>query len=234
MHKLKTQTMLIIGLGLLAFTPAVHADEWNQKTIFTFSGPVEIPGRVLDAGTYVFKLANSASDRHIVQVFSGDEMRLYGTFLAIPDYRMKPSDKPIVKFEERPGGSPDAIKGWFYPGRNYGHEFVYPKNRAVELARTLHTPVPAMPTELAVDIIKLDVRLDGPEVVELDAAPLMAEEPDGEEAEIEADFQTAPVAHPELPDHLPKTATQMTLAVLIGSLLMGAGLAMRVSATRSR
>jgi len=111
MIKLKAQTLLLIGLGALALTPAIHADEWNQRTVFTFSGPVEVPGRTLDAGTYVFKLANSASDRHIVQVFSGDESHLFATFLAIPDYRLHPTDKTIVRFEERPGDSPDAIKG---------------------------------------------------------------------------------------------------------------------------
>jgi hypothetical protein len=229
-----TQSILVVAMGVLAVAPAAHADEWNQKTIFTFSGPVEIPGQVLEAGTYVFKLADSASDRHIVQVFSGDGMRLYGTFLAIPDYRMKPSEKTIVKFEERPGGGPDAIKGWFYPGRTYGHEFVYPKKRAAELARTLHTNIPAMPTELAEDTTQQDVTLDGPVVAELDDAPLIAEESDGREAEIAEVFQTTALPQSPLPEHLPETATQMPLVVLSGALLIGSGLALRANAKRSR
>ena len=77
-----------------------------------------------------------------MQVFNADGTKLFGTFLAIPDYPMHPSDKPIVRFEERMGGAPDAIKGWFYPGRNYGHEFVYPKKRAAELAVMAHASVP--------------------------------------------------------------------------------------------
>jgi hypothetical protein len=228
-----TQSILVAAMGLAALAPAAHADEWNQKTIFTFSGPVEIPGQVLEAGTYVFKLADSGSNRHIVQVFSGDGMRLYGTFLAISDYRMKPSDKTIVKFEERPGGGPDAIKGWFYPGRVYGHEFVYPKKRATELAKTLHTNIPAMPTELAEDTTKQDVTLDGPVVAELDDAPLTAEEPDGSEAEIEAVFQTTALPPSSLPEHLPETATQTPLAALAGAILLGGGIALRAHAKRS-
>jgi hypothetical protein len=151
MSKLQTTMMLLAGLGALALTPAVRAQghvSWSQRTVFTFSGPVEIPGQVLPAGTYVFKLANSSSNRNIVQVFNKDENHLFGMFLAVPDYRLHKSDKTIVRFEERPAGSPPAIKAWFNPRRNEGHEFVYPKTRAIELAKANHTPVPAMPTEL--------------------------------------------------------------------------------------
>src|SRR5215469_9909888 len=96
MKKLTINLLLAIGLGALALPPRVTADEWNQKTIITFSGPVEIPGQVLPAGTYVFKLANSQTSRHIVQVFNQDEDHVFGTFLAIPDYRLKPADEPII------------------------------------------------------------------------------------------------------------------------------------------
>ena len=55
--------------------PLAQADTWNRKTEITFSEPVEIPGvhlagwGVLPAGTYVFKILDSQSDRHIVQIF---------------------------------------------------------------------------------------------------------------------------------------------------------------------
>jgi LPXTG-motif cell wall-anchored protein len=210
----------------MAIAPAARADEWNQKTVFTFSGPFEIPGQVLGAGTYVFKLADSASNRHIVQVFNADGTKLFGTFLAIPDYRMHPSDKPIVRFEERMGGAPDAIKGWFYPGRNYGHEFVYPKKRAAELAVMAHAPVPAMPTELVADTTRTDTSLTGPEVAELDEAPLVVEEPDGEEVEVAAAFMTS-APHAELPDSLPETGSILPLMSIAGVVLLGAAILTR-------
>ena len=104
------------GLLALSLVPRAGADEWNQKTIMTFSGPVEIPGQVLPAGTYVFKLADSQADRNVVEVFNKDESHMYGFFLAIPDYRLKPRGKPIITFEERAAGAPEAVKAWFYPG----------------------------------------------------------------------------------------------------------------------
>jgi len=118
-----------------AFTPKACADENDKKTIVTFSEPFEIPGVALPAGTYVFKLVNSMTDRNIVQVFDKDETRLYATVFAIPDYRPQPTGATVTYFEERTAGAPQAIRAWFYPGDEVGQEFVYPPSRATELAK---------------------------------------------------------------------------------------------------
>jgi len=123
--------------------PSAHADEWNKQTYLTFSGPVQVPGASLPAGTYMFKLADLQGNRHVVQVFDKDGTKLYTTILAIPDQRLEPTDKPVVMFSETPAGTPAAIKAWFYPGDTIGDEFVYPKRRAVELAKTMKAIVPA-------------------------------------------------------------------------------------------
>ncbi len=95
MNKVRIIAFVCIGV-LGAMLPQAKADESNQKTIFTFSGPVEIPGQVLAPGTYVFKLMESMSDRNFVQVFNKDETHLYGTILAIPDYRLKAMGKNVI------------------------------------------------------------------------------------------------------------------------------------------
>ena len=71
-------SMLLVGL--LSAT-SIRADEWNKKTVVTFTEPVQIPGAVLPAGTYVFKLMDSASDRNIVQIFNADETHLFGPWV---------------------------------------------------------------------------------------------------------------------------------------------------------
>ena len=124
-----------------ALAPAARADEWNKKTILTFSGPVQIPGATLPAGSYVFKLADIPGNRHVVQVFDKDEKKIYTTMLAVPNQRLDPSDKPVVLFSERATGSPQAVKVWYYPGETIGNEFVYPKSQAVRIARESHTRV---------------------------------------------------------------------------------------------
>ncbi len=136
-----------VALVGAVLTPAARADSYNEKTVITFSGPVEIPGvhlkgwGVLPAGTYVFKIVDSKSDRHIVQIFSKDEKTVYATILAIPNYRLKATDKTVITFRERPAGEPEALRAWFYPGKAWGEEFVYPKSKAIEIAQSANTAV---------------------------------------------------------------------------------------------
>jgi hypothetical protein len=233
MNRMKTRAMLFVGLGLLGgMVQRAAADDFDQKTVFTFSGPVEIPGQVLSAGTYVFKLADSSSDRNIVQVFNKDETNLYGTFLAIPDYRIKPAGKTIITFEERPAGSPEAVKAWFYPGENYGRDFVYPKPKATALAKANNTPVPSMPAEFAANTIKPAATVKAPHIVAMSQAPLKAQKPTEEEVEIAEVFAVS--AEAPLPPTLPTTASPLPLIGLVGLLSIGAGVGLRFAAAKAR
>src|SRR3979490_859685 len=154
----KTTAVCFMALIGVALAPIARADDWNRKTVITFSGPVEIPGvhlkgfSILPAGTYVFKILDSLSDRHIVQIFSKDEKTVYATILAIPNYRLKATDKTVITFRERPAGQPEALRAWFYPGRNWGEEFVYPKAKAMELAKETNTPVLFTQVEIPLEV----------------------------------------------------------------------------------
>ena len=112
-----------------AIVAGARADEWDKKTIVTFNEPIQIPGQVLPAGTYVFKLASSNSDRHIVQVWNEDQTQILATILTAPDYRVDAPDRTIMELEERRGNSPMALHSWFYPGDNAGQQFLYPGYR---------------------------------------------------------------------------------------------------------
>ena len=132
------KTYFIIGLiiALAAFFEVTaHADELNQTTILTFSQPIQIPGQILSAGTYVFRLADSDSDRNIVQIFSSDQTHLYATFLAIPTERQTSTDDTSMTFAEKGAGNPEALLNWFYPGRLTGHALVYSREQEKELAQ---------------------------------------------------------------------------------------------------
>ena len=96
-------------LGFAGVSMAHAAQTRDNKTTLTFSQPVEIPGHVLPAGTYVFRLADSLSDRHIVQVFNADGSRIIATVLAINNYRLTATNKTVISFNEVPRGSPETI-----------------------------------------------------------------------------------------------------------------------------
>lgn len=244
-------TTTVLGLALLGAvtSPAVKADSWDRKSVITFSGPVEIPGvhqkgwGILPAGTYVFKILDSQSDRHIVQIFNKDENEVYATILAIPNYRLKATDKTVMTFTERPAGQPEALRAWFYPGRNWGEEFVYGKAMAVELAKTTNTAVLYTPAELPVEVEEPIKTADAPAVVAMKTAPVMAVKPTGEDVEL-AEVVTPPpaeiaptpapvqMAAAETPAELPHTASPMGLIALIGLLALGGALTLRLMQKR--
>src|SRR5580658_5543597 len=141
---MKRLILAVASIGLLgiAFAPGARADEWNKLTTMTVNEPIQVPNQVLPAGTYVIKLLDSQSDRHIVQIFNADQSHLFTTILAIPNYRIQPTGKTVFTFWETPPGQPKALRAWFYPGDNFGQEFAYPKSAAVQIAAVAHEPVP--------------------------------------------------------------------------------------------
>src|SRR6266481_7987938 len=213
MKLFKTATT-VCSMALMGaiFAPGVKADDWNRKTVITFSGPVEIPGvhlagwGVLPAGTYVFKILDSQSDRHIVQIFNKEETTIYATILAIPNYRLKATDKTVITFRERPAGEPEALRAWFYPGRNWGEEFVYPKAKAMALAKATNTAVLYTEVDIPAEVAEPIKSASAPVVVELKRAPIMAMKPTGEEVQL-AEVVTSPPAEVAMaaPAALPST-----------------------------
>jgi len=228
---------LLKGLGIalslavlcLLVVPTARADDWNRKTVVTFSGPVEVPGvgqHNLPAGTYVFKIVDSQSDRHIVQIFNQDETQVLTTILAIPNYRLKTTNKTVITFRERPAGEPEALRAWFYPGRAWGEEFVYEKTRAIELAKETNTPVLATRIELAAAPIET-----------LKTAPVEAVAPTGEPVELSQVVEAPPAASAEpttvaAADPLPATASPLPLIALFGLLTIIGGFALSAFSKR--
>jgi len=185
-------TLFSVALLAGAVLLPAKADTWDKKTVITFNAPVEIPGKVLLPGTYVFKLLDSAGNRNIVQIFNKDETQLIGTVLAIPDYRMKPADKPLITFEERASGAPPAIKAWYYPGDNYGARFVYPHNRAVELAKRTNDSVPSMSNDMAKHMTTQATSKSDDSIQAMEHTNVTAVKPSGEEVELELIILPAP------------------------------------------
>jgi hypothetical protein len=223
----------------VTFSPSAKADDYDKKTTVTFSGPVEIPPvyitgmRVLPAGTYVFKLMNSSSNRHIVQIFNKEQTKIFATVLAIPNYRLVAKNKTVITFNEGVRGAPQPIRAWFYPGANWGEEFVYPKTRAVELAKVTKTPVLALQAEVPLEVAKPE---EAQVATQLQQTPVMAIKPSGEVVELAQVIQTEPPATvaaapeqatPVAENKLPGTASSLPLIALCGLLALGGAFSIR-------
>jgi hypothetical protein len=225
-----------LALMGMVFAPSANADTWNKKTIVTFSAPVQTPGvhqpgyEVLPAGTYVFKIMNTAGNRHIVQIFNEDETKVLATVLTIPNARLKPADQTTLNFRETPAGEAPAMRAWFYPGEQWGHEFVYPKKKAAELAKASGEPV--LEAQMPAEAPKPEASAV---VSELEREPVKAVEPSGKEV-AEAVVVTPPPAEKvEVAQaELPKTASPLPLIALLGLLALGGAAGLHVAERRVR
>jgi hypothetical protein len=215
---MNSKNFLIAGffLALICAMPGrLMADEYDQATELTFNDPVEVPGQVLAAGTYWFTLVDSSSDRDIVQIWNEDRSQLVTTTFTVPDYRLQPTGKTVVNFDERPADQPEAIQGWFYPGENFGHEFVYPKSRAISLAQQIHQPVLSMRDEPLNDLAASP------------ATAIKAVTASGEEIELSEIVQSEQPKNDVVLASLPQTASLFPLAALLGLVALGASFCFR-------
>jgi len=239
-----TAAVLVLGMIFIAsaLAPAANAQNGDRKTVVKFSEPIEIPGgTILPAGTYFFKLLNQDSGRWVVQIFNENQTHTFATLITVQDFRYHPTEKVVMTFAEREAGAPPAIKEWFFPGEKFGREFVYPKTRAIQIAKVANEPVLAMPVEVAAFITAPVEKADDAPVVALVQAPIVAVTPAGEEAPItaaavvtEPAVETpAPVAAAITDLPLPHTASSMPLIALGGLLAIGGAFGLALLAKRA-
>ena len=238
-----------LALGLTPF--GVQADEHDKKTVITIDEPIQVVDTYLEPGTYVFKLIESSSDRHTVEIYNKNESHLIKLMFAVPNYRLRPtsSNHSQFTFWETPAGTPKAVKAWFYPGDNYGHEFPYPSNvKQLSSAATATTTaqVSANVKEADKDADKTEDKLEAQRKEEQSAAVTPAPQPEPQEARVQEQPQQpepvqlaqntpapepqpqaqAPAPQPanntQAPEELPKTASPYPLIGLCG--LVSAGL----------
>ena len=171
------------------FGAVALGDAWDKQTVITTTEPILVAGVpvvTLEPGTYVMRLLNSAQNRHIVQIFNETQDKLLTTVLAIPNYNLDPHGKTVFRWWETPEGNPRALRAWFYPGDNFGQEFVYPEGLAPKIASETGRPVLATPAET---------------VAELEVAPITVVRPSAEEQPVEDLYtaaELAPLTEPEL------------------------------------
>jgi hypothetical protein len=227
-----------LALVLATFSPIVKADEWDKTTKITFKEPVQVPGKVLEPGTYVFKLLDSTSNRHVVQIFNEDHTQLITTVLAIPNERLHPADKTILTYQERPSDQPMALSAWFYPGDNFGQQFVYPKSEAEQLSRLNNQEVPSTGSEEAYRQLKgrstetaqnnnstAQPQAPAAQPTPQPANPPQATNPEPPSATNQPSSNA--VAVNQKPQ-LPHTASFLPLAALIGICLLGIAAVLRL------
>jgi hypothetical protein len=124
----------LVLLAVFAQHVAAQQPDTRDRTIMTISNAVELPGLRLEAGKYVFRIADTAS-RNVIQVLSEDEMQMLGQWLFVPAERQEVTSDTVVTFRETSADTTPAVQFWFYPGEKTGKEFIYPKDQAMRIAQ---------------------------------------------------------------------------------------------------
>ena len=228
---------------LLLFGSVCFADDYNRRTVITLGEPVivaGVPQVTLAPGKYVIRLVNHDHSRNIVQIFNEREDYLFTTALAINNYRLTPKDQSVFRFYETPSGNPPALRAWFFPGDEYGQEFVYPKGLAARIARTVHEPVLSTAAETVAELETAPVtKVEETGVEEAFVAPA---EPVREPIIAQAAPAPEPIREPLVPDAapaaepiletLPATASPLFIIGLAGLASAAAGFGLRLALAR--
>jgi hypothetical protein len=223
-------SLVAAGIGVMAsaFAVPAKADQWDKLTYLTIHERVIAGNKVLEPGTYVWKLLDSQSDRHIVQIFDKDQLHIEETILAVPNYRLQPTGESRFSFWETPPGVPKAIRAWFYPGDNFGQEFKYPKKLIAQFASI--GPVPISESyrepEPAAAPSSTTVVVAAPEPAAAEPAPAPEPQP------VQDANNSAAPAPQQSTDTLPHTASNIPLIAFLG--LASFGLAGMISLVPKR
>jgi hypothetical protein len=119
----------LLGISSLALRRA-RADDLNKRAEFQFQTPVEVSGKVLAPGNYVFQLVET-SDLNVVQILredTGGRETLVKTVATSPEYRRVAPGRPVINLERAHSGR-EVIHSWYYAGENWGWKFNYPAGK---------------------------------------------------------------------------------------------------------
>jgi LPXTG-motif cell wall-anchored protein len=252
--KALSSLMVASAIALVAI-PAAKADDYDKNTKITVNEIVRLPTMTLQPGNYSLRLIEATGNRHVVKVTDENGKGL-GLILALPNYRLVPKDRTVLTYWETPPGQPRAVRAWFFPGDNYGQEFIYPKDEASAIAGYTGGTLPDASADLKTAQVQNfdESNSQPPTTVAAAAAPPPAPEPAPAPVAVETpapvvteqpqviaqatpppapaqpDTTPAPAA---TPDQLPQTGSDLPLIGLIG-LISLAALVMTMPGKRRR
>ena len=116
----------VVLLGVLATSVTGAIADSRRTTYFTFSRTVQMPGVALEAGTYIFEVANHEGTGDIVRVLSRDRKKVL--LMKFTRFVYRPSTgnlKATIALGEAPAGNPPPVKAWYPESETRGREFIY-------------------------------------------------------------------------------------------------------------
>ena len=137
--KLNYRPILVaLSVAVLALL-AIRADAapMERAIRLSFSQPVEIPGMVLPAGSYVFEDLQLGG---LTRIWDANGLHVLTTVVTVPTERREPEEKNNVILKEN-GQAPERVDAWFAPWESIGSEFVYMKESHKDVPKTVAVDV---------------------------------------------------------------------------------------------
>jgi len=215
-----------VAATLAGFSTQANAKSFKEKeSTLTATERVEVPGAVLEPGTYVIKVIELQSNRNVVQVTDVDGAKIYTTCIATPhEGATPPPNTTFVFYPNVTASGAKVLRTWFAPNDRFGQDLVYPKDRAEEIARLNKVEVQSYQigetTATTETLVKTPITPIEPEPPTVEKIP---------EPVTTAAVEPAPAPQPvavaeNRPKRLPKTASDFPLLLGVGLLaLSGAG-----------
>jgi hypothetical protein len=225
--RILSAVMVVMTIGLVGAVSGDVAPE--KKSTLTIDTPLEVPGAILDPGTYVVKLVDTQSNRNIVTITSVDEKKVYATAICTPHVAADDPRHTTFMFYGTPEGANKVLRTWYAPNDRYGQDFVYPADRAAALRQVTNAEVPAMTAEQSSEL----ANRPAPVAVVSDAEPPTLIAPPAPPPPAPAVVaETAPAPAPatmtaDASETLPKTASKTPLVLAAGILALGVASGLR-------
>ncbi len=224
---------MLLGFGL-APQASAQTVPLGEQAFFTLTEPMDVGGMILPAGDYQIKTVPALANRNLLQVWSADKTTLFTTLLTVPHHEGNQVQQvPQSRYLYYPASDSHirALRTWFdgnTPGSG-GHDIVYTKQRAMELAALAKEPVVAIPDEAKVaefGTVPLVVVTPENDVTPYEVATVEEEAPMQKAAPME------PIKVAENRPTLPQTASDIPLYAGLGLLSLLGALGLGVLARR--
>ena len=223
--------LAVLGLGvMISAATSVRADlAPERKSTLTVIDRVEVPGAILEPGTYVVKLVDVKNNRNIVHITNVDETKIFAAAIATPHEALQSTPNTAFTYYSSPAGTPRILRTWFGPNEKIGQDFVYSPQRAAELARLTKEKVPELTADMSRDLDRDREPKQPAEALPVaEVAPVPAPP-----AELHTTSEPGPTAPDTMtadnsPRQLPKTASHYPLLFAIGLVAIVAAFALRV------
>ncbi len=138
---------LFCAVGLLG--SALHADtsaaDPEKKAVVAIQSPMEIPGSVLQPGSYVFKQSGAQNGWTVVQIYNESESTLVTTVIAYQNPKLTSNGETVMTYSA-PGSNGQVLEAVTFPGDAAPDQFAYPAAEADRIGSANRVRIPSTGT----------------------------------------------------------------------------------------